>query len=193
MLDRSFWRLRADLLFASTFLKHPIRLGSLIPSSPLLVKRLMQQIDWKNTRVLVEYGPGVGTVTTALLRHLHPEGVLVAIDYHPDFAAYLRRSIRDPRLRVVHNSAAEAEEVLSSLGLDCADCVISGIPHSTITPQLRTQIVEATRRVLRPGGNFVVYQFTRAVLPHLRETFGEVRQERELINILPAHIYCCSR
>jgi phospholipid N-methyltransferase len=190
-LDRSL--LRANLLFARTFLRHPVRLGSLIPSSPLLVKRLLQQIDWDNTRVLVEYGPGVGTVTTALLRRLHPSGVLVAIDYHRDFAEYLRRSIRDPRLRVVHQSAVEAEEVLSGLGLKCADCVVSGIPHSTITAELREQIVRATRRVLRPGGSFVVYQFTAAVLPHLQEVFGEVRQERELMNILPAKIFCCSR
>jgi phospholipid N-methyltransferase len=190
-LDRS--SLRANLLFARTFLKHPLMLGSLIPSSPSLVKRLAQQIDWENVQVMVEYGPGVGTITTAMLRQLRPDGVLVAIDYNRDFTEYLRQTIPDPRLRVAHASAAHVEQVLASLDLEGADCVVSGIPHSTLTPQLRAGILESTRRVLRPGGTFIVYQFTGAVLPQLEQVFGEVRQERELMNILPARIFCCSR
>jgi phospholipid N-methyltransferase len=190
-LERSL--LRAHLFFARTFLKHPVMLGSLIPSSPSLVRKLSRQIDWQNTRVLVEYGPGVGTVTTALLQRLRPDGVLVAIDYNQDFATYLRKTVTDPRLRVAHGSAADVEKILADMQLDGADCVVSGIPHSTLTPELRARILQSTRQVLRPGGSFIVYQFTAAVLPQLEEVFGEVRQERELMNILPARIFCCSR
>ena len=168
-------------------------LGSVVPSSPSLVRRLTQQIDWETSRVLVEYGPGVGTVTTALLRRLRSDGVLVALDYNREFAAYLRRTLPDPRLRVAHRSAAEVEEVLCGFGVSFADCVISGIPHSTLSAELRARILQNTRRVLRPGGSFIVYQFTAAVLPQLQEVFGEVRQERELRNVLPARIFCCSR
>jgi phospholipid N-methyltransferase len=183
----------ASLLFARTFLKHPIMLGSLIPSSRPLVQKVAQQIDWQNTQVLVEYGPGVGTFTAELLRRLRPDGVLVAIDFNRDLAAYLRRHIRDPRLRVAHASAGEVERVLASCGLDAADCIVSGIPFSTLAPGLRGQVIAASYRVLRPGGNFIVYQFTGAVLPHLRDAFGDVRQQFELMNILPARIFCCSR
>lgn len=168
-------------------------LGSLVPSSKALVNRLAQRIDWANTRVLVEYGPGVGTITAAMLKRLPQDGVLVAIDYNRDLAAYLRRSLPDPRLRVAHASAADVESVLSSFGLDGADCVVSGIPHSTISPELRAQIFQSTHRVLRPGGTFIVYQFTGAVLPQLRQVFGEVDQQFEPRNILPARIFCCSR
>jgi phospholipid N-methyltransferase len=190
-LERSL--LRAHLFFARSFLKHPFMLGSVVPSSPSLVRRLTQQIDWDTSRVLVEYGPGVGTVTTALLQRLHPEGVLVAIDYNQGLADYLRQTVPDPRLRVVHGSAAEVERILAEMRLGRADCVVSGIPHSTLTAELRAQILQSTRRVLRPGGSFIVYQFTAAVLPQLEEVFGEVRQERELMNILPARIFSCSR
>ena len=190
-LDQS--RLRAHLLFARAFLKHPMMLGACIPSSQALVRKLSQQIDWENTRVLVEYGPGVGTVTSAMLRRLRPDGVLIALDYNREFVAYLRRALPDPRLHLAHSSAAEIERVLCGAGLTCADCVVSGIPHSTLSPELRARIVQNTRRVLRPGGSFIVYQFTASVLPHLQEVFGEVRQERELRNVLPARIFCCSR
>ncbi len=168
-------------------------LGSAIPSSRSLVNRVVQQIDWRNTRVLVEYGPGVGTLTAAMLRLLSPDGTLVAIDFNRDFAAYLRRALPDPRLKVVHASAADVEQVLARLGLSGADCILSGIPHSTLPPDVRAAILERSHRLLRPGGTFIVYQFTGAVLPQLREVFGEVNQQFELLNILPARIFCCSR
>ncbi len=186
-------QVEASLLFARTFLKHPIMLGSIIPSSRSLVQKVAQQIDWENTQVLVEYGPGVGTFTAEFLRRLRPDGVLIAIDYNRDLADYLGKKLRDPRLKVAHASAADVEQVLADLGLDGADCIVSGIPFSTLPPELRKEVVGGSHRVLRPGGNFIVYQFTGAVLPHLRERFGNVRQQFELLNILPARIFCCSR
>ncbi len=168
-------------------------LGSIIPSSKALVKRLAAQVDWESTRVLVEYGPGVGTITCAMLQHLRRDGMLVAIDCNRDFADYMRRSINDPRLRVAHASAADVEKVLKDCGVDGADCILSGIPYSTLPPELRARILESSRRVLRPGGTFLVYQFTRAVHPQLCEVFGEVSEEFEPRNILPARIFCCSR
>lgn len=165
----------------------------MIPSSQSLVKRLARQVDWCNTQVLVEYGPGVGTLTAEMLKHLPKGGSLVAIDFNRDFVGYLRRALPDPRLQVAHASAADVQQVLCSLGLDGADCVISGIPHSTLTPDLRAKILESTRQILRPGGTFIVYQFTGAVLPQLQEVFGEVHQQFEPLNILPARIFSCSR
>lgn len=191
-LERS--SLWATWFFARSFLKHPLMLGSLIPSSKPLVARVSKQVDWAHTRVVVEYGPGVGTVTSEILRRLPPDGVLVAIDYNPEFVQYLRRALPDRRLRVAHGSAAEVEPILAGFGLDGADCVLSGMPHSTLSAELRAQIFASTRRVLRPGGSFIVYsQFTGAALPQLRQVFGEVSQHFEPLNILPARIFCCSR
>jgi phospholipid N-methyltransferase len=55
------------LLFARMFLKHPKMLGSLIPSSKHLSQRLMRKIAWSRAHVIVEYGPGVGTLTAEVL------------------------------------------------------------------------------------------------------------------------------
>ena len=37
--------------------------GSVIPSSRVLIEKMLEPVDWANTRVFVEYGPGVGTFT----------------------------------------------------------------------------------------------------------------------------------
>lgn len=181
------------LLFSRNFLKHPRMLGSVIPSSRFLVKRLLRQVDWPRARTIVEYGPGVGTITAHLLRRLGPDGHVVAIDTNRDFVRHLSRTLPDPRLQVVEGSAADAETVLAERGLGRADYVISGIPYTTMDPGVRDRILRTTHDVLQPDGMFLVYQFTRAVQPYLHEVFAQVHAEFEPRNIMPARLYYCRR
>jgi phospholipid N-methyltransferase len=185
--------LRARLRFARVFLKNPIMLGAVIPSSRRLTRHLLDELDWRAARVVVEYGPGVGTLTTEILQRMQPGSTLVAIEYNPDLAAHLRDSVSDPRLKVVHGSAVDVRAILDSLGLQQADYIISGIPYSTLPKEARERILLEANLALRPNGVMLVYQFTTTVLPHLRSVFKNVRQDFELLNILPARIFYCVR
>lgn len=181
------------LLFSRNFLKHPRMLGSVIPSSRFLVNRLLRQVDWARARTIVEYGPGVGTITSHLLRRLGPDGRLVAIDTNREFVSHLGRTLRDPRLHVVEGSAADTATVLAERGLARADYVISGIPYTTMDPAVRDRILRTTHDVLHTEGMFLVYQFTRAVQPFLHEVFAQVQADFEPRNIMPARLYYCRR
>lgn len=186
-------RRRQVLLFARNFFKHPRMLGSIIPSSRFLIEELMRQVDWRRARVLVEYGPGVGNITAEVLRRMHPDARMVVFETNDDFVEFLRESLPDPRLRVVHGSAGDVGRVLAEMGLDGADYVISGIPFSTMPPEVRDDVIRATRDALEPrGGRFLVYQFSREVHRHLRREFSHVREGFEPLNILPARLYYCS-
>jgi len=94
------------LLFARNFLRHPNMLGSIIPSSRFLVEQVLGPVDWGRARVIVEYGPGVGTFTCEILRRMRSDAQLVAIETNRDFVRFLRRTLPDSRLHVVHDSAA---------------------------------------------------------------------------------------
>jgi len=166
-------------------------LGSVVPSSRFLISRILRQADWDRTRVVVEAGPGVGTVTTGILDRVASDGALVAFEMNPTFVAHLRSQIADPRLKVLHRSAAEAEAALAALGVGAADLIVSGIPLSGFSREARLDLLAGWRRVLRPGGVLVVYQFTRSALPDLEHVFGRVRQEFEPFNVLPAQVFRC--
>lgn len=180
------------LLFARNFVKHPRMLGSLIPSSRFLIEHVLGRVDWRTAHVIVEYGPGVGTFTFEILRRMRPDGVLVVFETNADFVSYLRET-RDPRLHVVHGSAEEIGSVLATLGCGKADHVISGIPFSTMPEEVRDRILRETHAALDPKGSFLVYQFSRRVLPYLERVFSRVAQDFEPRNILPAQLFYCAR
>src|SRR3546814_16964168 len=48
-------------MFVRGFIKHPVMVGSIVPSSPTLIRHMLRPVDWKTTKLFVEYGPGVGT------------------------------------------------------------------------------------------------------------------------------------
>lgn len=194
MLNRENIRsgLAETLLFASNFLRHPNMLGSIIPSSRFLVDQVLAPIDWGRTRVVVEYGPGVGTFTGEILRRMRTDSQLVAIETNRDFVRHLRRTLPDPRLHVVLDSAAEVQTVLHRLGLPAPRYIISGIPLGSMPDPVRADIAQKSRAALEPGGVFLVYQFTARALPVLQRTFGEVRRSFERRNLPPAQLFVCA-
>lgn len=180
------------MLFVKNFLKYPMMQGSLVPSSPFLINGMLRQVDWEKARVLVEFGPGVGNVTQEILRRMHPDAMLVAIELNPEFVKLMREEIADPRLRVVHGSAAEVHKILAGLELPSADYIISSLPYSGMGKSLRKQIMLESRRVLSPSGSLVLFQYSTAIVPSLRSSFSSVEREFLLLNFPPALIFNCT-
>lgn len=175
--------------FLRGFLKNPVMVGSIIPSSRVLIDRMLRPVDWENTKLFVEYGPGVGTFTRPVLEQLAPDATLVTIDTNADFTRYLRDSIDDPRLVAVTGSAADVEKILADRGFSQADYILSGLPFSTLPPGVGEDIAEATARVIRPGGAFLVYQFSPKVLDFIRPHFDRIERGFEWVNVPPATLF----
>jgi phospholipid N-methyltransferase len=185
---------RAQLsLFARNFFKHPRMLGSIIPSSSFLIRRLLEPVDWERARVIVEYGPGVGTITHEILSRLHPDATLVVIEMNADFVDYLNRTMTDPRLEVIAGSAENIETELERLGLPAADYVVAGLPFSTMPADCRERILQQSQKALAPEGSMLIYQFSPKVSSDLHQTFSRVESTFEPINIPPARVYFCHK
>ena len=193
MPEKSRSRFEQTVLFARNFLRYPNLVGWMLPSSPFVVAEVLRQVDWEKARVIVEYGPGIGTFTKPILRRMHPDAKLIALEINTDFIRYLKDALPDPRLHLVHASAADVDQELARLGHPSADYVISGIPFKTLPPELCSRVAQKTHSVLRPQGAFLVYQLSGAALPYLRQAFGSVRREFEWLSFLPAQLFYCVR
>lgn len=181
------------LEFLRGFLKKPKEVGSIIPSSRFLERRILRCARVGNARTVVELGPGTGGTTRALLRAMAPDARLVAIEINPRFVEHMQRNLKDDRLAVLEGSAADVKHLLSDHGLDGADVILSGIPFSTMPRKLGIEILQGVRAALRPDGRFVAYQF-RDRVEHLgREVFGRPRIQTEVRNVPPMRVYVFDR
>ena len=179
--------------FLRGFLKNPVMVGSIIPSSRQLIDKMLGPVDWESTKLIVEYGPGVGTFTRPILDRLSNDATLVTIDTNADFTTYLKDSIDDPRLVSVTGSAADVARILEDRGLGKADYVLSGLPFSTLPPGIGDDIAEATAGVIRPGGAFLVYQFSPKVRDFIDPHFERIERGFEWVNVPPATLFWAYR
>jgi len=167
-------------------------LGSIVPSSRFLVNAVLESVEWSRARVIVEYGPGVGTFSAEILRRMRRDATLVVIETNRDFVQFLGEELADPRLVVEHDSAENVQEILERRGLPRADYVVSGVPLGSMPKSTQRAIAIASRGALHSRGEFLVYQFTSRVLPVLRDTFQNVRRGFEFRNLPPAQFFVCS-
>jgi phospholipid N-methyltransferase len=185
------FRLQSDqrLAFFKGFLRYPHCVGSVIPSSRFLERRLIDMAAVTTARLVVELGPGTGGTTRAILRALPEASTLLAIETIREFVSLLSTD-PDPRLIVHLGSAEHIREALSSCALPCPDVVLSGIPFSTMPLSVGERILRAVWSSLAPGGRFVAYQFRERVAILGREVLGTPQVEVELLNVPPVRVYC---
>ncbi len=177
------------LEFFRGFLRNPKEVGSVIPSSRFLTRRVLRSGAVRRARVIVELGSGTGVLTREILRQMPRDAKLVAIEINPDFVAHLKREYDDPRLSIWEGSAEDLEQALSKVGETQADLVVSGIPFSTMGRGLGRRTLRAAKRVLTPEGRFVAYQFRSDVRRMAEPLFGPADVRQEFRNVPPMRVY----
>jgi phospholipid N-methyltransferase len=175
--------------FLLGFLKNPKEVGSVIPSSKFLIRKVVECMKVPEARVIAELGPGTGVLTHGILRRMRPDAKLVAIELNSKFAQLLRHDMHDVRLTVFEGSSTELERALEMAGEAQADVVVSGIPFSTMHHGAGRETMAAAKRVLRPGGRFVAYQFRSEVRNYGDPVFGPAETHPGFLNVPPMRVY----
>jgi|SRR5690606_6624976 phosphatidylethanolamine/phosphatidyl-N-methylethanolamine N-methyltransferase len=176
------------VVFLQQFLRHPRQVGSVIPSSRYMERRVVALADIANAKTIVELGTGTGGITRAILKAMAPDARLVGIEINPRFQELLT-CIEDDRLIAHSGSAEHLVEILHQHRLPAPDAVVSGIPFSTMSPELGKRILSVIADTLAPGGRFVAYQVSSQVAKLARPVMGEPRRQLEFLNIPPMRLY----
>jgi phospholipid N-methyltransferase len=187
----SAWR------FVEAFIREPLSVGSLWPSSADLSRAVVQSCDFKPGDTVVELGPGTGAFTELLLERLHGRGRLLAMEISDTNVTELRR--RFPHCDLIHDSAEHLPRYLQDRR---AKCIISGLAWGNMLPAMQDRIFDAMLESLTSDGQFVAFayvhasrfptsrRFRRRLLEHFK------RVEKTPIiwrNLPPAYVYRCWR
>ena len=159
------------------------KVAAVAESSKHAVKAVMAQFDAKS-KYVVEYGPGNGVITRALLAKMPKDGMLFVIELVPDFIPELN-AINDARLKVVQGDVSTLSGKLLEFGVPHIDTVVSGIPFSFFNKKTRETVIKNTHVSLRSGGVFLVYQFSLLIRPLLKKYFRSVSFSFEPRNVPP--------
>lgn len=100
--------LASTWLFGREWLRSPLRVGAVAPSSARLAESMTQGL-MATCGPVIELCPGTGVFTAALLRRGIPAAQVAAIEASESFAAAL--ALRFPQVAVIHDDAARIRHV----------------------------------------------------------------------------------
>ena len=165
--------------------------GAVAPSSPQLIKKMLDEIDFSSSDVIVEYGIGDGCFTEEILRRMKPSAKLVCFEIDPKFCEIVKAKIKDDRLVLLETGAEHVTEELHKLNIQQADAVVSSLPLAVIDKSIVKRILSQSVRLLSKGKLYLQYQYSLTNFKDVKSYFAHVKRKVEIINIPPAVIYIC--
>lgn len=186
--------------FLREFIRKPVSTGAIVPSSSELARLMADEASLEGASVIVEFGPGTGPITRALIESKPPSSKLIAVERNEEFVAMLRE--RHPELDVAHDCVQQLPKILADRGETAADRIVSGLPWGSFDESLQRDIMKAAHDCLTADGVFVTFAYLQGfALPAawrfrklLREMFSQVRQSDVVWrNVPPAFVYTCRK
>ena len=187
--------LRESLHFIRLWLRRPVSLGAVLPSSRALALAMAEQVDHLAPGVVVELGGGTGSITAALLDSGVPMEDLVVIEREPALAGLLRA--RFPGIHVICGDACELQRLVVDAGLGPVKSVVSGLPLLSLPDALCRDIIDQVFLTLQPYGTLVQFTYgPRSPVPRSLRRKVEIIGERAswvLENLPPASVWSYHR
>ncbi len=189
-----------QLTFLKNFLRNPTKVGAIAPSSPGLVRMMVDWFDWETIRNVVEFGPGTGVFTESIVKKLHRDANFFAIEQSEELVQATRQ--RCPNAKVYHDSVINVRQLCQQESMPHVDAVICGLPWASFSDSLQNEIMTAMLDVLPPGGRFATFAYWQGLaLPagvrfsrRLRDSFASVQRSPTVWkNLPPAFVYRCIR
>src|ERR1700691_2119847 len=132
-------RLDDEVRFLRSWIEKPLHVGAVMPSGRVLARTMAQYFDIKSSGPVVEWGPGTGAITSALIEPAVDQKHLVLVEYNPEFCALLRD--RYPHARIVQGDAYKLRDSLWDVLNVPASAVVSGLPLVTKPMLTRLRLI----------------------------------------------------
>ena len=171
----------APLRFLGEFVREPLRVGAVWPSSASLSRVVAESCDIKRSATLVELGAGTGAFTGLLSQRINRRGRFLAVEINPTTAAILQQ--RYPKCEVL---VASAEDLPAHLNGGRADCIVSGLAWGTMLPRMQNQILHAILDSLADDGQFIAFAYAHAAwLPTSRRFHEKLQMHFRRVETTP--------
>lgn len=174
-------------LFFRRWLANPLEMGSIVPSSPALCRRVLRAVRRAPDEHVLELGAGTGVISRALLAGGVPAEKLAVVEIVPSMAAWLGSTL--PGTQVIEGDARALPELLPPGLAGRIGTVICGIPL-VLLPLAEQRRFIAAMQAVAPGRGFLHYSYcVTSPLPAAKHGLAARREAWTPLNFPPASVW----
>jgi len=175
--------------FVRQFFKNKKMVGAITPSTKFLGKKMLKNIDFNSSKLIIELGPGTGVFTDLIIEQMAKDAQLYVFELNKNFYANLVDKINDPRVKILNDSAENIEKYIDKK----VDLIISSLPLMVFSNKLRENVITTSYKSLKKDGIYLQFQYTLQSKKILQKTYEKVDVSFTMKNIPPAFIYYCTK
>ena len=180
--------------FLQAFLKNPLHVGAITPSSPDLALRMIEDIKPDEENVVVELGVGTGSFTKLINQVVSGDKSYLGVEISRDFVKALKREY--PNLKFVCGNATKLHKLHEKSGLGKVSYIISGIPFVSLPNEVGDQILQEISKFMDEGCMFRTFQYAHGyympsavkLRKFMRARYGRAKKSPLIVkNVPPAY------
>jgi phospholipid N-methyltransferase len=186
--------MKRHLQFLQGFIKKPMSVGAIAPSSPELALKMIEDVKADENNVVLEIGCGTGAITKYLQELIPNKKSYIGIEIERNFVENLNKDL--PNLNIVCGDARNASEIISEYELGKVSYIISGLPFVVLPKEVSEGILDEVDKLMEKGCLFRTFQYAhgynlspaKKFRQRLNERYGTVEKSSLILkNIPPAY------
>lgn len=180
-----------NIQFLQAFLKNPLKVGSIAPSSSDLALKMIEDIKPNKDNIVLELGVGTGAITKYLLDILPDNESYLGIELDKDLVKSLNRKYQN--LKIVCGNACETVAIHQKSGLGKVGFIICCLPFVSLPNEVGEKILLDIDKFMQNGCIFRTFQYSLGyympsaikLREFMRERYGKAQKSQLIVNNLP--------
>lgn len=183
-----------NIEFLQAFLKNPLKVGSIAPSSPELAQKMLNEILPDKDNVVLELGVGTGAITKHLKKIVPTKESYFGIELDKDLVRLLRKNF--PELKIVRGNACDTFSIYQKNGFGKVGYIICCLPFVSMPNEIGERILLEVDKFMEQGCVFRTFQYAHGyyfpsaikLREHMRSRYGKAKKSQLVVkNVPPAY------
>lgn len=180
-----------NLQFLRAFLKNPMKVGAIAPSSPELAAEMLHGIEPDDDNIVLELGVGTGAITKYLQEIIPSKQAYLGIELDENLVRSLKTKFDD--LNIICGNAADAYQIHQNSGLGKVRYLVCCLPFVSLPKEVSESVLNEIEKFMDEGCEFRMFQYAHGYyLPpaiklreFLRNRYGKTKRSPLVLKNVP--------
>lgn len=146
-----------NLQFLQAFLKNPLKVGAIAPSSAELAAEMLQGVAPDEDNIVLELGVGTGAITKYLQDMIPNDRSYLGIELDKDLVSTL--NTKYPDLNIVCGNASDAYAIHKESGYGKVRYVVCCLPFVSLPKEVSESVLIEIEKFMQEGCVFRIFQY----------------------------------
>ena len=184
-------RMNENLQFLQAFLKNPLNVGAIAPSSSELAAEMLAGISPDDHNIVLELGVGTGAITKFLRTAIPSRESYIGIELDSDLVETLNKNF--PDMNITCGNAADAYQIHADSGLGKVRYLVCCLPFVSLPKEVSEAVLVEIQKFMDEGCELRIFQYAHGYfLPpaiklreFLKNRYGKSRRSPLVLKNVP--------